>query len=99
MVDSDGQTLIQDVDASNLEWGSGLLTIACKRPKTPVESLSFEDFYMKQVTTEFADDLDKIRNASDFDEKSLPILIEALKQGTSMYSEEEKRKVMKDQST
>lgn len=49
---------------------------------------------MQQVTTEFADDLDKVRNASDFTEKSLPILIEALKQGTSLYSEEEKRKVM-----
>ena len=66
---------------------------------SPAEPLSFESFYMKQVTTEFADDLDKIRNASDFDEKSLPILIEALKQGTSMYSEEEKRKVMKDQKS
>ena len=66
---------------------------------TPAEPLSFESFYMKQVTMEFADDLDKIRNASDFDEKSLPILIEALKQGTSMYSEEEKRKVVKDQNS
>ena len=49
---------------------------------------------MQQVTAEFADDLDKIRNANDFNEKSLPVLIAVLKQGASMYSEEERRKVM-----
>ena len=61
--------------------------------------MDFETFYMKQVTTEFADDLDKIRNADDFNEKSLPILIEALKQGTSIYSEEEKRRIMGGQKS
>ena len=61
---------------------------------TRAKPLDFESFYMKQVTSEFADDLDKIRNASDFNQNSLPTLIEALKQGTSMYTEEEKRKVM-----
>lgn len=54
----------------------------------------FESFYLQQVTTEFADDLDKIRNASDFGEKSLSVLIAALKQGTSIYTKEERRKVM-----
>jgi len=49
---------------------------------------------MQQVTAEFADDLDRIRNANDFNERSLPILVEALKQTASMYTEEEKRKVM-----
>ena len=57
-------------------------------------SSDFESFYLQQVTTEFADDLDKIRNARDFNEKSLGVLIAALKQGASMYSEEERRKVM-----
>jgi ribosome assembly protein 3 len=56
----------------------------------------FESFYLQQVTTEFADDLDKIRNASDFGEKSLSVLVAALKQGTSTYTEEERRKVMGD---
>lgn len=49
----------------------------------------FETFYLQQVTQEFADDLDKLRNASDFNEKSLPVLIAALKQGAKLYSEEE----------
>ncbi|KAL8700122.1 MAG: hypothetical protein Q9201_005628 [Fulgogasparrea decipioides] len=55
---------------------------------------NFETFYLKQVTTEFADDLDKLRNASDFHEKSVPVLIDALKGTSRIYSEEEKAKVM-----
>lgn len=49
---------------------------------------------MQQVTAEFADDLDRLRNSNDFNEKSLPILVEALKQTAGMYTEEEKRNVM-----
>lgn len=52
---------------------------------------SFEDFYLQQITHEFADDLDKIRKASDFKERSLSVLVAALKQGASIYSEEERR--------
>ena len=66
------------------------LQTASKQPA----SSDFESFYLQQVTTEFADDLDKIRNANDFGEKSLPMLVAALKQGVGMYSEEERRKVM-----
>ncbi len=46
------------------------------------------------MTTEFADDLDKIRSASDFGEKSLSVLVAALKEGVSIYSEEERKKVI-----
>ena len=54
----------------------------------------FESFYLQQVTAEFADDLDKLRNASDFTDKSMPVLVEALKDTARTYSEEEKREVM-----
>ncbi|KAL8844469.1 MAG: hypothetical protein Q9176_000980 [Flavoplaca citrina] len=60
----------------------------------PEEEIDFETFYLKQVTTEFADDLDKLRNASDFTEKSMPVLIDALKGTARMYSDEEKADVM-----
>ena len=55
---------------------------------------NFEDWYLKQVTKEFADDIDKIRNAGDFSDKSVPILVAALKQGASLFSEKERRTVM-----
>lgn len=51
---------------------------------------SFEDFYLQQITHEFADDLDKIRKASDFKEGSLPVLVAALKQGASIYTDKER---------
>ncbi|KAL9027437.1 MAG: hypothetical protein Q9196_004034 [Gyalolechia fulgens] len=54
----------------------------------------FESYYLQQVTTEFADDLDKLRKASDFTEEFLPILIGALKGTAGVYSEEERAKVV-----
>lgn len=52
---------------------------------------SFEEVYLRQITHEFADDIDKIRQASDFKEKSLLVLVAALKQGATIYTEEERR--------
>ena len=54
----------------------------------------FESFYLQQLTTEFADDLDRLRKANDFNQNTLPVLIEALKQTAKVYTEEEKEKVM-----
>ncbi|RKF64622.1 putative ribosome assembly protein 3 protein [Erysiphe neolycopersici] len=61
-------------------------------------SAAFAEFYLKNVTNEFADDLDQLRNADDFKEDSIPVLISALQQGTSLFSiEEQRRIVMADQ--
>ena len=54
----------------------------------------FASFYLRKITEELADELDKVRSANDFSEGSLPILIHALQQGQSIFSEEEKRRVM-----
>lgn len=56
-----------------------------------------EDFgaiYLRKVAAELADDLDRVREAQDFKANSVPMLIHALKQGESMYSAEEKRRVV-----
>ena len=75
---------------------SNLVHKDSKTPPAQQQSNSpdFEDWYLKQVTKEFADDIDKIRNASDFSDKSVPMLVAALKQGVSLFSEEERRIVM-----
>lgn len=57
-------------------------------------SAAFSDFYLKKVTNEFSDDLDQLRNADDFNEDSIPILISALQQGASLYSIEEQRRIV-----
>ncbi|KAK3718684.1 hypothetical protein LTR37_004901 [Vermiconidia calcicola] len=54
---------------------------------------AFEDFYLKQATKEFANDLDKLRSAADFNDRSVPILVAALKQGTTCFKEEERIKI------
>ncbi|WPG97969.1 Hypothetical protein R9X50_00075200 [Acrodontium crateriforme] len=53
----------------------------------------FSDFYLKQTTKEFSEDLDKLRGANDFNAKSVPVLIEALKQGTACFSKEEASRI------
>ncbi|KUJ14737.1 uncharacterized protein LY89DRAFT_735814 [Mollisia scopiformis] len=55
---------------------------------------AFTKFYMQRLTTEFEDDLDKLRKADDFKDDALEILIGALQQGTSMFGMGEKRRIV-----
>ncbi len=55
---------------------------------------SFESYYLKVAISEFAEDLDKVRSASDFQDASLPVLVNALQQGASIFSMDERRRVM-----
>ncbi|KAF2704148.1 hypothetical protein K504DRAFT_335732, partial [Pleomassaria siparia CBS 279.74] len=50
----------------------------------------FAAIYLKRVATELGDDLDKVREANDFTNRSMPMLIHALRQGASVYSAEER---------
>lgn len=50
---------------------------------------SFQDYYVQLMTSEFAEDLDKLRQSNDFNEKSLYMLIQSLKEGSKMYTKEE----------
>jgi ribosome assembly protein 3 len=43
---------------------------------------------------EFQEDLDKIRSSADFKDGSIPILVNALRQGQSLFSEDEKNGIM-----
>ena len=62
---------------------------------TPPPKEGFESYYLKQITAEFADDIDKLRNAPDFSAQSVPILIQALKKGSKGFTGEEKEKLMR----
>lgn len=57
-------------------------------------SAAFTKFYLQRSTMEFSEDLDGIRSADDFKDDALPLLINALQQGTSLFSVEEQRKIM-----
>ncbi|KAH7395687.1 putative ribosome assembly protein 3 [Cadophora sp. MPI-SDFR-AT-0126] len=56
--------------------------------------VAFSKFYMQRVTAEFADDLERLRTSDDFKDEAVPMLIAALKGGTAMFSEEEKKRIM-----
>jgi ribosome assembly protein 3 len=58
---------------------------------------AFSQHYMQRVTTEFAEDLDKIRVADDFKgAESVEVLIRALRQGVDGWSMENMRRVVGD---
>lgn len=56
-------------------------------------SAAFTSYYLQRATQEFSEDLDKIRNADDFRNDAIPILINALSQGTSMFSPADQRRI------
>lgn len=49
---------------------------------------------MQLITGEFGEELNAIRQAKDFNDRSLPMLVRALKQGVNIFGEEEKRAVL-----
>ncbi|RFU24221.1 hypothetical protein B7463_g12118, partial [Scytalidium lignicola] len=54
---------------------------------------AFTKYYMQRATKEFSEDLDLIRGAGDFKDDALPILINALQQGTTIFSISEQRRI------
>ncbi len=49
---------------------------------------------MQRVANELSEDLDQLRNADDFNNAALPVLLQALEQGTSMFSPEEQTRLV-----
>ncbi|ORY60712.1 ribosome-assembly protein 3-domain-containing protein, partial [Pseudomassariella vexata] len=57
-------------------------------------SADFTSFYLQQATKEFAEDLDKVRNADDFKGDALPMLIKGLQQGTALFSKADQQRIL-----
>lgn len=56
----------------------------------------FESFYLQQATKEFAEDLDKIRGADDFKNDAVPMLVHALRQGTTTFAPAEQARIVRE---
>ena len=57
-------------------------------------SSEFTAYYLQRATQEFAEDLDKVRVADDFKNDAVPLLVNALQQGTALYSPEQQRRIL-----
>lgn len=55
---------------------------------------AFNRYYMQRVTTELAEDLDRVRGADDFQDSAIKVLISALQDGTDVFSKREKKRVV-----
>jgi ribosome assembly protein 3 len=67
------------------------------KPTQPIDaqiSEAFSKYYMQKATEEFAEDLDAIRNADDFHNSAVPLLVNALQQSTSIFSLADKKRVV-----
>ena len=49
---------------------------------------------MQRLAIEFSEDLDQMRNADDFNDAALPVLVKALEQGVSMFTPEEQQRLV-----
>ncbi|TID14421.1 hypothetical protein E2P81_ATG09294 [Venturia nashicola] len=68
-------------------------------PENPAEpepepKITFSAWYLRQVAKELEEDLDKVRSAGDFSNSSLPVLIHALQQGASTFTDGEKKRII-----
>jgi len=54
----------------------------------------FQEYYMTYITREHADDLETLRSAPDFTDRSLPLLIRALRSGVDIFNKEEKATIV-----
>ncbi|RYP41822.1 hypothetical protein DL768_010445 [Monosporascus sp. mg162] len=58
-------------------------------------SADFTSYYLQRATMEFSEDLDKIRGADDFKGRdALPMLVQSLQQGTSMFSAADRKRIL-----
>jgi ribosome assembly protein 3 len=78
--------------------------VASRRPEIP-EQLKmstndgeFESYYVQLMTAEFGEDLDKLRQSNDFQPRSLPLLINALKEGKNMFDANQRKAVLEGQT-
>ncbi|OJD35684.1 ribosome assembly protein 3 [Diplodia corticola] len=63
-------------------------------PPASAAASAFPSWYLRSVTQELAEDLDKVRGAPDFGDAALPLLVHALQQGEACFSPAEKARVM-----
>lgn len=63
-------------------------------PVDAADNEEFQQFYMKLVTTEFGDDLEALRKSKGFNNNSLPILVEALKQGVNVFDADVQKQIL-----
>ena len=64
------------------------------KPGPAEASSEFTSYYLQRATKEFAEDLDKVRGADDFKNDAIGMLVHALRQGITMFSEDDQKRIL-----
>ncbi|KAK4553464.1 hypothetical protein LTR86_009521 [Recurvomyces mirabilis] len=88
---NDPHTEIEQVSAAKDDDNTVAPPASRRQPANPEQA--FRDFYLRQATREFANDLDKLRSAGDFGGKSIGLLVGALEQGGACFGVGERGRV------
>ncbi|KAH0609300.1 uncharacterized protein H6S33_012786 [Morchella sextelata] len=94
--ESDHDEAAESTVAGKPSEKSGQIPLQLRDFRDSQADAKFEDYYMRLVTEEFGEDINNFRSAKDFGDKSLPLLIKALKQGINIFSADEKMTVVKE---
>lgn len=62
-------------------------------------SQEFSALYLQRLTTELAEDIDKVRTADDFKADSIPFLVHALQQGSQQFTTADQKRVIQSKDT
>jgi hypothetical protein len=73
--------------------GKGAQPIALTQAEEVTAEQKFAAFYLRQTTQEFADDLDKLRTASDFNDRSVELLVDSLQKGTACFAKSDRVRI------
>jgi ribosome assembly protein 3 len=93
---SDEESISSDSEVDNSIFPSRYFIDHVQSPvrPEPEPKITFSAWYLRQVAKELEEDLDKVRSAGDFSNTSLPVLINALQQGASNFTDDEKRRIL-----
>jgi hypothetical protein len=92
--EDDPDVSMADADASSPQSTEPETSTKDIKPKPQRDAEDFSAIYLRKITAELADDLDKVREANDFTIRSVPMLVHALRQGVSCFSAEERARVV-----
>jgi ribosome assembly protein 3 len=89
-----------DKDDAAAAASAQTMDIPAELQSLPADSANpeFQKFYLNLVTSEFGKDMDELRTSKTFNDNTLGLLVDALKQGVNVFDEKVQEEIVQQQS-